>query len=218
MNNLQLLLVIIIFLTLVLLIFYNYLYRDNIKDSYKLIDDVLDIEQTYQETVPLDKLYDITKRNTLTLSGNPEGEGLTFIWNMFLPFYTMEKIWFTSYDKDKPILRIGESPQIIFNPRESTLKVIVQYKSTQFTTHYPIIELRDIPLQKWNRFVVVVKSNEVKIYLNGEIKINKKLINPIIINNDDITLGDVNNNIIGKISDLRIVYRPLNTFEVRKEF
>jgi hypothetical protein len=218
MNNLQILLIILLFIGVLTLIFYNYLYIGRIKERETLIKDTLDITQTFQQTIPLDKLFDLTSRESITLDGIPEGEGLTFIWSMYLPFYTPERIWFTSYDKDKPILRIGDSPQILFNPRDASLKVLVKYKSTQFTTHYPIIELKDIPLQKWNKFIIIIKTNEVKVYLNGEIKIHKKLVNPIIINNDDIHLGEINNNIIGKISDFQILFKPLDVYQVRKEF
>jgi hypothetical protein len=54
-------------------------------------------------------------------------------------------------------------------------------------------------MQRWNKFIVIIKSNEVKVYLNGDTKIHKKLANPIIINNEDIEMGEVNNNMIGKI-------------------
>lgn len=218
MNNLQLLLGFILGLGILMLVFYNYLYVGRVKDREYLIKDTIDISQKYQETIQLNKLFDIMSRDAITLSGTPEGEGLTFIWNMYIPYYTPERIWFTSYNKDKPILRIGDSPQIIFNPKDASLKIQVKYKSTQFTSHFPIIELKDIPLQKWNRFIVIIKSNEVKVYLNGDIKIHKKLSNPIIINNEDIEIGETNNNIIGKLSDFQIVFKPLNIYEVRKEF
>jgi len=218
MNNLLVLLCVIFFLGVLVLIFYNYLYIGRIKEREFLIEDVLNINQTYQETILLNKLFDITSRDSITLSGIPEGEGLTFIWNMYIPFYTPEKIWFSSYDKDKPILRIGDSPQILFNPRDCSIKIQVKYKSTQFTTHYPVIELKDIPLQKWNKFIVIIKSNEVKLYMNSVILIHKKLSNPIMINNNDIELGEVNNNLIGKIKDFEIIFKPLNVYEVKKEF
>jgi hypothetical protein len=218
MVSLQLILGLILFIGILVLVFYKYLYIGISKERSYLIKDTLDINQTYQQTIQLTDLFDITSRDAITLSGTPEGEGLTFVWNMYIPYYTPERIWFTSYNKDKPILRIGDSPQIVFNPKDTSLKVQVKYKSTQFTSHFPVIELKDIPMQKWNRFVVIVKSNEVKIYLNGNIKIHKKLANPIIINNADIDLGEVNNNIIGKISNFEIIYRPLNVYEVRKEF
>jgi hypothetical protein len=218
MNNLQLLLGFILAIGILVLVFYNYLYVGRVKEREYLIRDTLDISQTYQQTIQLNELFDITSRDAITLSGTPEGEGLTFIWNMYIPYYTPERIWFTSYNKDKPILRIGDSPQIVFNPKDASLKVQVKYKSTQFTSHFPVIELKDIPMQKWNRFIVIIKSNEVKVYLNGDTKIHKKLANPIIINNQDIEIGEINNNMIGQIRDFELVFRPLDIYEVRKEF
>lgn len=219
MNNLQVLLGFSIIVAVLILLFYKYLYiGSKDKERKALITDVIDVSQTYQETIPLHKLYDINSRNSITLDGSPEGEGLTFIWNMYIPSFTPENIWFTSYAKDKPLLRIGDTPQILYNPKNNSLKVMVKYKSTQFTSHYPIIELKDIPMQKWNKFIVVIKTNEVKIYINGEIIIHKVLPNPIIINNDDLQLGDINNNIIGKLSDFEIIFRPLNNIEIKKEF
>lgn len=218
MNNLQLILITFFFLGLLVLVFYNYLYVGRVKERMVLIEDTKEITQIYQETIPLNKLYDIDTRKNITIPGNPNGEGLTFIWNMYMPNFIPERIWFTSYSKDKPLIRIGDSPQIVYNPKNNSLKVMVKFNYTQFNNHYPIIELKDIPLQRWNKFIIVIKTNEVKIFLNGKIKIHKILPNPIIINNQDLEIGEVNNNIIGNISNMEIVYRPLDNFEVRKEF
>lgn len=218
MNNLQLILIVFFFLGLLVLVFYNYLYVGKQTDRQILIKDSKNITQTYQETIPLNKLFDINSRKNITIPGNPNGEGLTFIWNMYMPNFIAERTWFTSYNKDKPIIRIGDSPQIVYNPRENSLKVIVKFKYTEFNHHYPVIELRDIPLQTWNRFIVIISTNTVKIYINGHIKIHKILQNPIVINNDDLNIGEVNNNIIGDISNMEIIFKPLNTNEVRKNY
>ena len=55
--------------------------------------------------------------------------------------------------------------------------VIVKYKESPFYAHYPIIELKNIPLQRWNNYAVVIHNNYVKIYLNKQLVINKKLPN-----------------------------------------
>lgn len=217
-NNLQIILISFFFLGLLVLLFYNYLYVGRQQMRVKLIEDNKIITQTYQETIPLNKLFDINSRKSITIPGNPNGDGLTFIWNMNMPNFTSERMWFTSYSKDKPIIRLGDSPHIVYNPRDNSLKVIVKFKYTQFDHHYPIIELKDIPLQRWNKFIVVVDTNSVKIYINGSIKIHKILKNPIIISNEDLVLGDVNNNIIGEIADMELVFIPLNNVEVNKEF
>lgn len=217
MNNLQILLIFIFIIGILILLFYRYLYIGKLNERKTLITDIIDVDQTYQETIPLHKLFDITSRNTLSLPGHPEGEGLTFIWNMYIPSFTPENIWFTSYAKDKPLLKIGDSPQIVYNPKYNSLKLIIKYKSTQFISHYPIIEINDIPMQKWNKFIIILKTNNIKIYINGKIIIHKILPNPIIINNDDIQLGEINNNIIGKLSNFDIIFRPLNNDEVIKE-
>jgi hypothetical protein len=91
MNNLQLLLGFILAIGILVLVFYNYLYVGRVKEREYLIKDTLDISQTYQQTIQLNKLFDITSRDAITLSGTPEGEGLTFIWNMYIPYYTPEK-------------------------------------------------------------------------------------------------------------------------------
>jgi hypothetical protein len=218
MYNLKLILFVFLFVGICVLVFYNYFYVGAFKDRIFLIKNTKEITQTYQETIPINKLFDIYSRKNITIAGNPNGEGLTFIWNMYLPNYIPERIWFTSYSKDKPILRIGDSPQILFNPKMQSLKILVKFKFTQFNNHYPIIELKDIPLQKWNKYIVIIKTNDIQIYINGEIKVHKKIPNPIIINNQDIELGEVNNNIIGSISDFEIIFRPLNNIEVINEF
>ena len=192
-------------------VFYEYLYKPASFDNYKLIDGVYEFDQQFESTVPLGKLA--PNRSSLIMSGY--GHGLTFTWAMNLDQVGPERIWATSYSRDKPIVRVGNSPQIYYNPKYNVLKVIVAYKETPFFSHYPVIELRDLPLQAWNKYAVVIEANRVKIYFNGQLVVNKVLANIPVIESTDIIVGERNNNIIGKIQDLKVYYRPYDNRAIK---
>ena len=156
----------------------------------------------------------VKNRKSLVAPGH--GHGLSITWNMKIPNTAGEKLWHSIFSKDKPIIRIGDSPQIYYNPKYNVLRVIVKYKESPFYAHYPIIELKNIPLQRWNNYAVVIHNNYVKIYLNKQLVINKKLPNIPEISNSDIIVGEQNNNIIGTISNLRLYFRPYDNNNIKK--
>ena len=207
-NNIVYLLAGILLIGGLIFVFYEYLYKAASYDNYTLIENVYE----YESTIPLGKLA--PNRSSLILPGY--GHGLTFTWAMNLDQVGPERIWATSYSRDKPIIRIGNSPQIYYNPKYNILKVIVSYRETPFFAHYPIIELRDIPLQSWNKYAVVIESNRVKIYFNGQLVVNKELSNIPIIDSTDIIVGEKNNNIIGKVQDLKVYFRPYDNRAIKK--
>jgi len=217
MNILIILFSVILVLGLLVLVFYNYLEVRGIEDRKVLIQGDRKIEQEYAQTIPITDVFDVDSRDNMTLDGIPEGRGLTFKWSMKIPSFIPERTWFTSYGKYKPIVRILDSPCIFYHPKTNSLLVQVKYKKTDFLTKYPVIELKDIPLQRWNNFVVVIKTNQVKVFMNGDLLILKSLPNPIIFNNSDIIIGEVNNNIIGNIRNLEVIFKPLTNVQVKQE-
>jgi hypothetical protein len=201
-------------------IFYNNLYVPGSKKSYTLLSGTQTISQDFESTVPYSLLA--PNRDSLMVedsnetSGTGSGYGLSFTWSMYLEQVGPERIWSTSYAKDKPILRIGDSPHIVYNPKYNILKVIVNYKESPFYAHYPVIELRDLPLQTWNQYGVVIDNNKVKIYFNGKLVVNKVLATVPVIEATDITIGEKFNNLVGKIKDLTVYFRPYDNREISK--
>ncbi len=213
-NKITYLLAGILLLAGFIFVFYEYLYKKGGSDSYTLINGLYTIDQNYESTVPFSKFAGT--RNNIIIPGY--GHGLTFAWTMYLEQVGPDRIWASSYAKDKPIFRIGTSPHIYYNPKYNILKVMVSYKETPFYAHYPVIELKDIQLQRWNKFIVVIQDNRVKIYVNGKLVIDKHLANEPVIESSDIIIGEKFNNIIGKIRDATIYFRPYDNRDVKRIF
>lgn len=210
--DIKLLFLVIFVLAGLIIIFYNYLYQ-GVKGKYELINkNILNMTQEYEKTIVI---QEIIKRNDLSMPGY--GEGFVIQWDMYLPNVMGEQNWNTSYSIDKPLLRIGNTPQIYYNPKYNTLKVKVKYSENSFYAHEPIIELKNIPLQKWNNYIVVINNNKVKIYLNGKQVINKVLNNVIILDYNDIIIGQIDNNIQGQLKNATIYFRPMTHTEVKKQ-
>lgn len=210
--NIKLILLVILILGGLLVIFYNYLYKSE-HEYYNLISvNEENIDENYEKTHIIN---DILKRDELSSPGF--GEGIVLKWDMYLPSVMGERNWHSSYSKDKPIIRIGNTPHVYYNPKYNTLKVIVKYNETGFYSHQPIIELKNIPLQRWNNFIVVINNNHVKIYLNGKQIINKELNNLIILELNDIIVGQLNNNINGKIRNFDIYFKPMTHYEIQSK-
>ena len=106
--------------------------------------------------------------------------------------------------------------RLYYNPKYNVLRVIVKYKESPFYSHYPIIELKNIPLQRWNNYIVVLHNNDVKIYLNKKLIVHKSLPNIPEVTSSNIIVGEQNNNIIGEISQLRVYFRPYNSKDIKK--
>lgn len=212
MNNLVYLLSGVLLIGLLIFVFYDSLFKGGKTIKYDLITDSKTLTQDFEKRYVISEM--IKDRDTLILPGY--GQGLTFTWKMFIPNTMGERGWLSNFGKDKPLIRIGDSPHIYYNPKHNILKVVLKYKETPFYSHYPVIELKDIPLQSWNHYSVVINGNIVIIYFNGKQVKNQKLNNLPIISNNDIILGEMDNNIIGNIKDLTIHFRPYNTYEIRK--
>lgn len=197
-------------------IFYDNLYVPSNKKSYTLLSGTHSLTQDFESTIPYSLLA--PNRESLMFSDGADvgGYGLSFTWSMYLVQVGPERIWSTSYAKDKPILRIGDSPHIVYNPKYNILKVIVNYKESPFYAHYPVIELRDLPLQTWNRYGVVIDNNKVKIYFNGNLVVNKILASVPVIESTDITVGEKANNFVGRIKDLTVYFQPYDNREIKK--
>jgi hypothetical protein len=212
MNSLVILLSGILLLALLLVVFYDKLFIWN-TESTILLQGPETIAESFTKTISLAKIIN-NKRNSIMIPGY--GNGLTFKWSMYLDDPAGEHNWHSSYTRDKPILTIGDSPHIYYNPKYNTLKIMLKYNETPFYAHYPIIELKDIPLRRWNTYVVCIDGLSVKVWMNDVIRLSKVLPNQPIISTSDIILGERDNNIQGALRDFVIYFRPYSTVEIQK--
>jgi hypothetical protein len=208
MNKANIFLIIILIICLVVLGYtlYNKKKR-NMLNELRIITDEKIISNTFNFTKTI---YDLVKRNNLTLP--TESNTIIITWKMYLDNIGGEFYWANNYNKDKPIIKIGTSPHIYYNVKENKLKIITKFENNPFENNYPIIELTDINLQQWNTYSIVINTYKIKIYVNGNLKISKKLNNPIQIDDyktKEVKIGEVNNNIFGKVRDLSIILNNL---------
>lgn len=202
---------IIFFIGLIFLVFYNYFYKPRKDQQTMLIPGELVISDDFEQTVL--KPTFMADRAEIVLPGY--GNGLTFKWHMYIENPQAEKSWASNYSRDKPLVRIDESPQILYNPKYNILKLRLKYRESPFYAHYPIIEVRDIPLRRWNYFVITIDGAHIRVYLDGRMILNKILPNEPVITTSDIVVGEQGNNFMGRIRNLQVYFRPYNTQDIR---
>ena len=110
------------------------------------------------------------------------------------------------YNVYKPIIRFGNSPQILFNHANNKMKILINFKDyNNFKRNYQI-EHR-LHLQKWNHISLIINGKNLNLLING-VNVKNHLLNlwPIISTNlsDNVIIGKKNNNIIGEIKDVFI--------------
>lgn len=224
MNNLLALLAGILLLGGLVLIFYPQLRKKanpfNNGSSTTLIDEVLQMEHDTERRIPLSKiipLSTVTNCNDPNSIGNRlANPGLTISWRMYLDTPGGDRHWTTSYSRDKPIIRIGNTPWITYNHKYNQLSVRLDYgKVSPFYSHRPTIVVPHVPLQTWNTWGIVLDGNEVKVYLNGIQVVNKKLPLTPQLDTADIIIGQENNNIQGKLAKIRLYRYALSAAKLR---
>jgi hypothetical protein len=202
---------IIFFIGLIFLLFYNYFYKSRKEQQTMLVPGELVISDDFEQTVL--KPAFMANRSEIVLPGY--GNGLTFKWHMYIDNPHAEKSWASNYSRDKPLVRIDESPQILYNPKYNILKLRLKYRESPFYAHYPIIEVRDIPLRRWNYFVITIDGAHIRIYLDGRLIMNKILPNEPVITTSDIVVGEQGNNFMGRLRDFQVYFRPYDTQAIR---
>lgn len=195
----------IIILGSILYLYYDQIYKKNVRDQYIFIDDKpVSLDSEYEQTVSISNI--VTTR--FNLQGEGSGNGLELRWEMKIPDISNNDNWKSSYDKLKPIILIGESPQIFYNPKEGNLVIKLKYRDNPYYSHYPSIKV-NLPLQRWNKIGIILDNRKLDVYLNNKLVRSVNIPNvPIISNssNDIIKIGEKNNNIRGEIKNLTLFY------------
>lgn len=224
MNNLLALLAGVLLLGGLLAIFYPQLRKTANPfangSSTTLIDEVLEMDHDTERRIPLSKIMPLNTAancNDPNTTGNRlANPGLTISWRMYLDTPGGDRHWTTSYSKDKPIIRIGNSPWITYNHKYNQLTVQLDYgEASPFYSHRPIIVVPHVPLQTWNKWGVVIDGTEVKVYLNGIQVVNKHLPLPPQLDTADVIIGQNTNNIKGKLAKIKLHRTALTSAKLR---
>jgi hypothetical protein len=204
----------IIFIFLCIIFYYFYLVPNKSNaNKYKIL--LLENEQTFNEdyinTIILETLV---TRDTLYI---PKlGYGLTFVWEMYIPSQGGNDKWQNSFNHLKPIITMGDSPIISYHPKKNYLSITVKYRNNPFYAQFAEIKFEDIKLQKWSKYILVIETRNIKLYVNGVLS-SIKILPSVIAFSDiksEIILGQEQNNFLGKIKNLSLIPYPLSYDEI----
>jgi len=199
---------------IIILILFFYLFKSNIlqwfnKSSsskvYTLISSNTPITQDFSIT---NTFSELVGSSNSPISSPDGGNAITIKCELKIPNTISNNGWSSSFLSLKPIIKIGSSPSILYNPKDGVLVFVVLYRDNPYYPHYIQIPI-DLPLQTWNTIIFTINNRDVKIYLNGTIINYTKLDNTSVISmnpNDLISVGQENNNIIGNIRNLSIEF------------
>lgn len=189
---------------------YKNLFTNFNKKKYVLIaDENLKLDEKFQRNVEMGSILGGQKQN---FNDDGRGFGLSVSWEMKLDNVQGNKNWNSKYDKLKPIIKIGNTPTIHVNHKDSTLIITLQYKDNPFYSHNPQIEI-PIFTSKTCKYLVVINGRRVSIY------IDEKLVKSVYLGNvpyldigDDVVVqvGEQNNNFQGSLNNMMLYYHPID--------
>ena len=140
------------------------------------------------------------------------GTGITIGFNIYLANAMENEGWGSRFDQLKTIINFP--PNISYNPAENYFEFSVKIKDNIGIETFQTIKLDEIPLQRWLSVIVVYNSNRINVYIDGELKLSKKLKNPIIFRKNVLNIGETNNNIIGGLGNVMYWSYPLSEKEI----
>lgn len=201
----------LVLLYLIIVVYYNYLYK-NTEKEITILKGPTKFKEEYQEKLDINAL---TKNKEL-LDNYGKGHGLTLIWEMYIPNNPPNKFYNSSFNKLKPIVKFGDSPQIYYHPKQGYLSIILKYTDNPFYSNYPEIKIEDIKLQKWEKYILVIQDRNINLFINNKLVASKTLMNiPYIYLFEGINFGEINNNFLGIIKNMKLLTRALTIKEIK---
>jgi hypothetical protein len=217
MNTSVVIIVIMIIIFIILSVAFYYYYwlpnKSNVKKyQIPLITTETIFDEKYYNILQTSVL--VTDRDTLLI---PKlGYGLSFAWDMYIPSISSNDKWQTSFNRLKPIISMNDSPVISYHPKKNYLSIVLKYRNNPFYAQFAEIKFKDIKLQKYAHYILVIDNRNIKLYIDGVLISIKTLPSiPVIYDlNSEIILGEKNNNFLGKIDNLTLYPYPLLYSEI----
>ena len=209
--DLPIIIAVLFFIFLVMIIFYNRFYKEGSKKQITLVKGPKKFDEEFEKSFKINELLQNRKNFML----DNKGHGITLKWEMYIPNNSGSKHYNSSFDKLKNILTIGESPQIYYHPKKGYLSFIFKYLDNPFYSHYPEIKLENVPIQTWNKLIMIVDGRHVRIYLGGNLVKSITLPNVLVLDFNELNVGKKNNNFLGLIKNMEIYPYPMNQIEVK---
>jgi hypothetical protein len=182
-------------------LFKYYYFKDNSATQKTLIDNEIHFIEDLKMVV---NRTDLFKPNL----------NFTLSWKMKINNIPSNFIWNSSFQKNKPIILNGGCPNIYYNPSQNKLLIQFTYLNTHMQPMFKDIYLKEIKVQKWIHFIVVVKSRQINIFEDGELKYSYLLETVPIMPEGSLEMGQKNNNFLGKIKELVYYNYPLKMNEI----
>lgn len=175
------------------------------KDPITLLDKVVTLNPDFV------KKY---SSNEIPLPNLEKGDelGITFAFKVYLENAMENEKWGRRFDQLKSI--INYYPSVRYHPYENYLEFGVEIRDNIQMNSFQTVKYQDPPLQKWLNIIAVYNSNRIIVYINNEMVINKKLKNPPILTPRPLQVGELNNNIMGKLGPVYYWPYPLNSDEI----
>jgi hypothetical protein len=139
----------------------------------------------------------------------------TISWKMRIANIPPNFLWKSSYKQSKPIILNGGCPDIYYKPDKNVIIIKYQMMDNKLNTVYKDLVIKNIPLQRWNNFVIILESRKVNIYMNNELQYSYHLPTVPMEPTGQFKMGSVNNNFLGKINNVVYHNYSLNMNEVK---
>ena len=196
-----------IFIFMLIIIAIKYFKIKFLKNPVILLDKLMIIDPTFT------KIY---KSNDIPLPNIDKGDelGVTIGFKIYLENAMENEKWGNRFDQLKPIVNFF--PSIYYHPLENYFEFGIEIKDNIQMSSYQTVKFKDPPLQKWLHIIAVFNSTRIKIYLDNELIISKKLKNPPIFKARTLQIGEENNNLKGQLGPIIYWPYPLNTDEISK--
>jgi hypothetical protein len=196
-----------IFIFMLIIVAIKYFKIKFLKNPVILLDKTMIMDRTYS------KIY---KANEIPIPNVDKGDqlGVTIGFRINLENAMENERWGKRFDQLKPIVNFF--PSIYYHPLENYFEFGVEIKDNIQMTSYQTVKLNDPPLQKWINIIAVFNSTRIKIYLDDQLVISKKLKNPPIFKSRTLEIGEENNNFKGQLGPIIYWPYPLETDEIKK--
>lgn len=212
-NFIIVIMIIIFIISFILFYYYYWLPKQSNVTKYK-------IELLTTETIFNEDYYNVIQTSVLVTDRDtfiiPKlGYGITFVWDMYIPSQSGNDKWQTNYNHLKTIIAMNDSPVISYHPKNNYLSIVIKYRNNPFYAQFAEIKFKDMKLQKYSHYILVIDNRDIKLYIDGILNSIKTLPSiPVVYDlNSEIVLVK-NNNFLGKINNLSLYPYPLSYSEI----
>ena len=115
------------------------------KYSILLLSGITKFSEDFEQVLPMNTL--VKSRNTFFIPYL--GYGVSFSWEMYVDVKGGNYDWQSSYNRDKPIIKINDSPVISYNPKKNYISIIVKYRDNPYLTKLTELKYNNVKCQTW---------------------------------------------------------------------